>query len=62
LLALAEVKGYAMLQFSYLVLRLSNSGNYTLEADLSKKNFDVQVSILKILFFFVFKLRNFIIS
>jgi len=51
LLALAEVKGYAMLQFSYLVLRLSNSGNYTLEADLSKKNFDVQVSILKILFF-----------
>ena len=41
---MAEVKGYAMLQFSYLVLRLSNRGNYTIEADLSKRNFDVQTT------------------
>ena len=44
LLALTEVKGYAMLQFSYLILRLSNRGNYTLESDLANKNFDMQVT------------------
>jgi hypothetical protein len=44
LLALTEVKGYAMLQFSYLILRLSNRGNYTLESDLANKSFDVQTT------------------
>ena len=43
-LALTEVKGYSMLQFSYLILRLSNRGNYTLESDLANKSFDVQTT------------------
>jgi hypothetical protein len=41
-IALAEVKGYAMMQFSYMMLRLYGRGNFTLESDLARRTFETQ--------------------
>ena len=44
IIALAEIKGYAMIQFSYMMLKLYNPGNFTLESDLARKNFESQAT------------------
>ena len=44
IIALAEIKGYAMIQFSYMMLKLYNRGNFTLESDLARKNFESQAT------------------
>ena len=38
-IALTELKGYMMVQFSYMLLRLYNKGNFTQEAVLSRERF-----------------------
>ena len=43
ILALTEIKGYAMIQFSYMMLKLYNKGNFTLEEDLARRSFESQV-------------------
>merc|ERR1719495_1849225 len=40
IVALTELKGYAMLQFSYMILRINEKGNFTAEAEAAKKNFE----------------------
>ena len=44
LFALAEIKGYAMIQFSYMMLRIYNRGNFTLEEDLARRSFETQAA------------------
>ena len=44
IVALTEIKGYAMIQFSYMMLKLYNKGNFTLESDLARKNFESQAT------------------
>jgi len=39
IVALTELKGYAMLQFAYMTLRINNEGNFTAEAAVAKENF-----------------------
>jgi len=43
-IALTEIKGYAMIQFSYMMLKLYNRGNFTLESDLARKSFESQAT------------------
>ncbi|CAG9863089.1 unnamed protein product [Phyllotreta striolata] len=38
-IALTELKGYSMIQFSYMLLRLYNKGNFTTESELMRKRF-----------------------
>merc|ERR1719167_1850656 len=40
IVALTELKGYAMLQFSYMILRINEKGNFTAEAEAAKQNFE----------------------
>jgi len=42
IIALTEIKGYAMLQFSYMMLKIYNKGNFTAEADAARDNFEKQ--------------------
>ena len=44
IIALTEIKGYAMIQFSYMMLKLYNRGNFTLESDLARKSFEHQAT------------------
>jgi len=37
--AITELKGYAMMQFSWMLLRLYNKGNFTLEAELMRERY-----------------------
>jgi len=39
IIALTEIKGYTMLQFSYMILKINNKGNFATEAEATKKNF-----------------------
>jgi len=43
-IALTEIKGYAMVQFSYMMLRLYGKGNFTLESEMAKRNFQTQAA------------------
>ena len=43
-IALAEIKGYAMIQFSYMIMKLYNQGNFTLETELAKQKFESQAT------------------
>lgn len=43
-IALTEIKGFAMIQFSYMIMRLYNEGNFTLEAELSRQKFETQAT------------------
>ncbi|GBP21654.1 hypothetical protein EVAR_16200_1 [Eumeta japonica] len=38
--ALTEIKGYAMMQFSWMLLRVYGKGNFTQEASLTRKRYD----------------------
>jgi len=54
IIALAELKGYAMLQFAYMTLRINNQGNFTAEADVAKEDFEASskaklLSVLEVL-------------
>jgi len=40
IIALTELKGYAMLQFAYMTLRINNQGNFTAEAEVAKDDFE----------------------
>jgi len=40
IIALTELKGYAMLQFAYMTLRINNQGNFTAEAQVAKDDFE----------------------
>lgn len=44
MIALTEIKGYAMIQFSYMMLKLYDRGNFTLESDLARKSFETQAT------------------
>jgi len=44
IIALTEIKGYAMIQFSYMMLRLYGRGNFTLESDMAKRSFESQAT------------------
>uniref|UniRef100_A0A6P7FMS2 Uncharacterized protein LOC114329424 isoform X3 n=1 Tax=Diabrotica virgifera virgifera TaxID=50390 RepID=A0A6P7FMS2_DIAVI len=39
-IALTELKGYSMIQFSYMLLRLYNKGNFTTEAQVMRDRFE----------------------
>ncbi|KAG5894130.1 hypothetical protein JTB14_004068 [Gonioctena quinquepunctata] len=39
-IALTELKGYAMIQFSYMLLRLYNQGNFTTEAQIMRDRYE----------------------
>jgi hypothetical protein len=41
-IALTEIKGFAMVQFAYMMLRLYNKGNFTLESELARRTFESQ--------------------
>ena len=43
-IALTEIKGYAMIQFSYMILRLYDQGNYTMETELARRKFETQAN------------------
>jgi hypothetical protein len=40
IIALTELKGYAMLQFAYMTLRINNQGNFTAEAQVARDDFE----------------------
>jgi len=42
IIALTEIKGYAMLQFSYMMLKIYGKGDFTVESEAAKKNFEDQ--------------------
>jgi len=44
IIALTEIKGYAMVQFSYMMLKLYNRGNFTLESELARRSFEGQAT------------------
>jgi len=44
LLALTDAKGYAMMQFSWMLLRLYNKGNFTLESELARAAFEERLT------------------
>ena len=37
-------KGYAMIQFSYMILRLYGQGNFTMETELARRKFETQAN------------------
>ncbi|CAH1108485.1 unnamed protein product [Psylliodes chrysocephalus] len=39
-IALTELKGYSMIQFSYMLLRLYNKGNFTTESQIMRQRFE----------------------
>jgi len=43
LLALTEAKGYAMMQFSWMLLRLYGVGNFTVESEMARGDFERRV-------------------
>ncbi|XP_071446966.1 uncharacterized protein [Hetaerina americana] len=43
LVTLAEIKGYAMMQFSWMLLKLYNKGNFTLEAELMRERVEARM-------------------
>ncbi|XP_012256460.2 uncharacterized protein LOC105686340 isoform X2 [Athalia rosae] len=43
-IAVTEIKGYAMIQFSWLLLRLYKQGNFTEEAELTKTKYETRMS------------------
>jgi len=43
-IALTEIKGYAMIQFSYMILRLYDQGNFTMETELARRKFETQAN------------------
>jgi len=42
IIALTEIKGYAMLQFSYMMLKIYGKGNFTVEEQRAREKFEVQ--------------------
>merc|ERR1712013_750934 len=44
IIALTEIKGYAMLQFSYMMLRIYEKGNFTVESNAAKEKFEQQAT------------------
>jgi len=42
IIALTEIKGYAMLQFSYMMLKIYDKGNFTAEGERARENFEEQ--------------------
>jgi len=44
ILALTEVKGYAMLQFSYMMLNIFGEGNFTAESEAARRKFELQAT------------------
>jgi len=44
IVALTELKGYAMLQFSYMILRINDKGNFTVEAERAKSKFSSEAA------------------
>jgi len=44
IIALTEIKGYAMLQFSYMMLRIYEKGNFTVEAEAARERFQQQAT------------------
>eukprot|EP00092_Neocalanus_flemingeri_P000983 GFUD01001050.1.p1 GENE.GFUD01001050.1~~GFUD01001050.1.p1 ORF type:complete len:584 (-),score=158.50 GFUD01001050.1:171-1853(-) len=44
IIALTEIKGYAMLQFSYMMLRIYEKGNFSVESDAAKEKFEQQAT------------------
>ena len=44
MIALTEIKGYAMIQFSYMILRLYGQGNFTMETELARRKFETQAN------------------
>jgi len=44
IIALTEIKGYAMLQFSYMMLKIYGKGNFTAEAEEAKNKFEQQAT------------------
>jgi len=44
IIALTEIKGYAMIQFSYMMLKIYNKGNFTLESDVARQKFERQAT------------------
>merc|ERR1711962_182922 len=42
IIALTEIKGYAMLQFSYMMLKIYNKGNFTAEEERARQKFELQ--------------------
>ncbi|XP_046390048.1 uncharacterized protein LOC124158779 isoform X1 [Ischnura elegans] len=43
LVTLTEIKGYAMMQFSWMLLKLYNKGNFTLEAELMRERVEARM-------------------
>eukprot|EP00090_Calanus_glacialis_P044576 TRINITY_DN7968_c0_g1_i1.p1 TRINITY_DN7968_c0_g1~~TRINITY_DN7968_c0_g1_i1.p1 ORF type:complete len:702 (-),score=219.95 TRINITY_DN7968_c0_g1_i1:63-2168(-) len=44
IIALTEIKGYAMLQFSYMMLRIYEKGNFSVESTAAKEKFEQQAT------------------
>merc|ERR550519_616910 len=44
IIALTEIKGYAMLQFSFMMLKIYEKGNFSAESDAAKENFEKQAT------------------
>jgi len=44
IIALTEIKGYAMLQFSYMMLKIYGKGNFSVESDAAKEKFELQAT------------------
>jgi len=44
IIALTEIKGYAMLQFAYMILRINKKGDFTVESESAKKRFEDQAT------------------
>jgi len=44
IIALTEIKGYAMLQFSYMMLRIYEKGNFSVESNAAKEKFEQQAT------------------
>jgi len=42
IIALTEIKGYAMLQFSYMMLKIYGKGNFTVEEERARQKFELQ--------------------
>jgi len=42
IIALTEIKGYAMLQFSYMMLKIYGKGNFTVEEQRAREKFELQ--------------------
>ncbi|XP_019876374.1 uncharacterized protein LOC109604287 isoform X1 [Aethina tumida] len=44
-IALTELKGYTMIQFSYMILKLYNEGNYLKESQLQQERFETRTNL-----------------